>query len=57
MDLENVAQLFEELQTVVSCLQKAREGSSEEQWDAWHQDPLLEGLLDSLADLEYTLER
>lgn len=57
MNLDNVAQLFEEVQTAVSCLQKAREGSSEEQWDRWHQDPLLEGLLDSLADLEYTLER
>ena len=57
MDLDNVAQLFEELQIVVNCLQKAREGSSEEQWDTWHQDPLLEDLLNSLADLEYTLER
>ena len=53
--LETFSTLLENVETTLNLFVSLREGLSDEDWDALNEKPLLNQLLDSLGDLEYTL--
>ena len=52
---ESVAQMMEEVDTLLALFDSVRESVSEEQWDEWNDHPELSKLLDAISDLEYTV--
>ena len=50
---ESVAQMMEEVDTLLALFDSVRESVSEEQWDEWNDHPELSKLLDAISDLEY----
>ena len=52
---ESVAQMMEEVDTLLTLFDAVRESVSEEQWDEWNDHPELSKLLDAISDLEYTV--
>jgi hypothetical protein len=53
--LETFGALLENVETTVSLFITLREQLSDDDWDILNESPLLSQLLDSLADLEYTI--
>ena len=52
---ESVAQMTEQVDTLLALFDSVRESVSEEQWDQWNDHPELSKLLDAISDLEYTV--
>ena len=52
---ESVAQMIEQVDTLLTIFDTMRESVSEEQWDEWNDHPELSKLLDAISDLEYTV--
>ena len=52
---ESVAQMIEQVDTLLALFDAVRESVSEEQWDEWNDHPELSKLLDAISDLEYTV--
>ena len=52
---ESVAQMTEQVDTLLALFDSVRESVSEEQWDEWNDHPELSKLLDAISDLEYTV--
>jgi hypothetical protein len=53
--LETFGALLENVEATVSLFITLREQLSDDDWDILNESPLLSQLLDSLADLEYTI--